>query len=427
MTPSVPTAARSRDGFTLIELMVVIAIIAVVVGTVFVTLGTTLDQAENQRGKVAINALEAGLSARMSKFADLVTKAEQDQVVGSGWFNVRLRTSNLRDGYNNLPSGTPANAPSTINTYQARSLVLHDLYRGLFPQRLEDLLGLDGVTENSVAGPDLGDDDSPLLQEFIDRNSAIADKEAIRAAINAGGTFGAADADPAPATVNSELLYLMLFSQPGLDARQVTDAEFPSQFIIDSDSDGIPELYDPFEQRLVFYNAPTRLIRPGGLGAAVTPSQFAIAKRIDNSLVGFDINAPEYAGGLPQTVVDIGGAYNSTATHPLNIDPLDRLRLLDGAFTAAFAVGGYYGNPPTTATTLQPFTETYFWTRNTGYSPLIISPGQDASLGFASPTDLTDGGSNGTGIDQADRLGFVPPGELDAISDNLTNKKRVLR
>ena len=422
-----PASSRGRSGigpatrtaFTLIELVVVIAIIAVVIGTVFVTLGSTLDRARDQEGKVALNSLDAALSSRQSKFALLLNQVELGQTSSSEpWFNVPLRTSNLVGGYDS------SNTPTTISTYQARGLILHDMYRGLFPQRLEDLLGLDGATANQVAGYDTGDDDSPLLAEYVGRSDFFADKDAVQAFVTAraGGTLTAAQAAK-DELINSELLWLQLFVQPGLPGSRVDGTSFKSEYVLDTDEDGIPELFDPYGQRLHFYNAPTRMVRPGGAGTAITASSLAIAKRSNNGLVGFDINAAEYAAGLPQTVAGTG-PYISTATHPLNTNQLDRLRLLDGYFNAPFDVEGYFGNPGSVTTTLIPLTEQFFWTRNTAYQPLIISAGVDGLLGFELPNSLDPVGASPAG---AARLGYVDPGNLDRTEDNLTNRKRVLK
>ena len=400
MRSSPPAPTHSRPAFTLVEILVVVGIIAALMGTVWVSLGSSLDLAKAQQNKALLNEVDAALQSRMEAFGRLSQESSLGRNTGGGWLDVSLRASNI------------ANGTTALDFNQARLYVLHDVYRGLFPQRLEDLFGLDGTAGTL--------DDSPLLALFVERSTVFPSVANLASNLN----------DPSLANQNVELLALMLTTQYAVDAQPLSPDAI-SESIQDVDGDGLIEIVDNFGNPLAFYNAPTRLIRPAGqtlTGSGhfvnpITRSQAERAKLYDNTIVLFDATA---GNNYQLNAYSSGGV--ATVQHPLNTSPLDRLRLLDGALTGTIGVTNYYGIAG--STTLQALDETAFWTRNTYFQPLVVARGDDGELGFVPPTSTDAIGMSGqvvAGTSGEARLGYINPAEIEAIGDNLTNRKRVLR
>ena len=488
LTP-LSASTSGRRAFTLVELLVVIAIIAAIIGIVFVSFGETLGTAQAQQQKVGLSPIHGALEARLDAFADLVQRAEMGQDTGRVYLDVSLRAGNLFEGYNQYSEdegtmGSP-NTPFSITPNAARALVIHELYRGLFPQRLEDMFGLDGEPNTA--------DDSPLLAAYANQHAAFLGNVdttyttpvAVLAQCYDEWSSLAQGYNPNTlnkwqavwhreinsGTTSSELLVLMLTTQIGLNAPPISlsdidrlAGEGDGQIDTDGDGDndnegdGLPDLATAQGEPFRFYSYPTRLVRPAGDDTSVvgtTPAgvsfpisypEMARAKTLVNELPTFAVDAYSGNGGrLPATFYDVDGddtfdptdGDRVTATHPLNTDPYDRLRELDGVFLDDFKVSNYFGSGNTGGSSdeLPPFSEANYWTRNTHFVPLIVSPGPDNELGMLEPwsSDVIDASgatvsttTNGA-FEGAARLGFIPPSTRDDVRDNVTNRKRVLQ
>ena len=236
---------------------------------------------------------------------------------------------------------------------------------------------------------------------------------------------------------------LTLTTQLGLTARPLSTDEI-DEALVDSDGDGLFELVDTLENPLRFYNAPTRLVRPDGFVgtnlANISTADAALARSVINSLPTFEAGA--YPGQeLPPSLVVSGANTIVTTTHPLNIDPFDRLRLLDTTFATDLAVAGYFG--ATGTVTIKAFTEEWYWTPNTFLVPVVLAAGADELFGMDPPSsnrgiDATGDVVAATGTsgfftgNGAARLGYIAPedagfGDASNVSDNLSNRKRVLQ
>ena len=366
-----------RRGFSLIEIVVVLAILLLLMGIAFVTLGKSGEKARVAATKTTIAQLDVALQARYREFLQDLTEQERKKAKKAEWGNVILAGEILRGGTYSGP-GTP------VNDVAARSLAKHAFYLGYFPQRWEDTYGFDGLDGNGwippaapAAVPDDSTNDStplgPLQKELLAGIDKIP---------GGGGNINSIDA-PSGATPqqitaeSAELLYLMLVSGPS--GSQLLDKINPKH-IGDTDMDGNPEFLDDWGQPLRFYNSPTSLFvttsppaQQGAIRAAYFPRQ-------------------------PPT----GG------------DPLDPTRsLIDptGPTANVVATGGTAGG-----LTILPFNDTTYYDPNTPYLPLIVSCGPDESLGLIEPADPTV-------VDRRFLLcePSATPDAPDEALDNLTN------
>lgn len=194
--------APRRSGFTLVEVLMVIGIIAFLVTLLIFALGASLESARIAATRTTLMQLDSMLQQRLDAFNRL---------------DLRSQAQQFRTAYNN-------SNPQQITLDQAEFMVRKDRYKQLFPQRLEDLHGYNG---------------------------------------NAGGA-GAHPNPPNPAPSNSaEWLYWMLTNGTSHGLPTI-DVDSINQNHIDQ-SGTHPRFIDEWGNPLRFYSAPTRLIKPDGL------------------------------------------------------------------------------------------------------------------------------------------------------------------
>ncbi|REK23464.1 MAG: prepilin-type N-terminal cleavage/methylation domain-containing protein [Planctomycetota bacterium] len=312
-----------RAGFTIVELLVVILIIAAMIAISVAVMGDSVKEARIQATRTTIRQLDSMLQQRVETF---------------GRLNLTSQAQRFKLAYDtNKPVADPA-----VSLEVAEIMVRKDRFRAAFPQRVEDLWGFD-----QQAG---GGDDAPLYAVWLSNLTSPGNHQ--------------------PETESSELLYLSLtegtvFGGPALGIDRV-----PVEHVHDTDNDGIPEFVDEWGSPLRFYNWTTRLIRPDGPGADIDLPMFqATAKPLMPSVI-------EPGGPTLPMPFDYYSNW-------LNIDPDDQTGALsaaisNGFFNTAFDLG--------TANLAVPFDETNYHTLDTYHVPLIVSAGPDENLGLNEPT-----------------------------------------
>ncbi len=369
-----------RAGFSLIELLVVVTIMAIVVGTLITFLGVGGAAARRGATQTTIEKLDSMLKARLDEFnknlAEQERKKARADLLAAGnleanWLNIQSNAEALGGAYASLPLASKI------------AIIKLDRYRGTFPQRYADMHGLNGTADPAAGYVD----DSPLWRKYFLGSPPPS-------------VWNGVPRNPSahqPETESSELLYLILLEGKGTGASKGIADDINPRHLKDSDGDGIPEIYDDWGNMLRFYNAPTRLLRPGGVDTTPTTDQFSLAETL--------------ISGLPrrptqQEIDDLSnpllrGPYNQNS---FNQNPFDTRKSLHMVF-----------GPPGSRTAAAVTTfENLFHTPDTFFKPLIVSAGEDGDFGLGAPT--------ATG---PERLAAPASTDLSTAADNITNLQRL--
>src|SRR5689334_7537682 len=166
MRPQSTTHRQTRTGFSLIELLVVVTIMGIVIATLVTALGVGGAAARKAATITTIRKVDSLLTAKVDAlkkdFDEQERKKTRADVLSgpnnsarkTNWFNVLSNAEALPGLYPSIPlySSTPLAVRVAI--------VKMDRYRGMFPQRVRDLYGLDDTDDGAPAAYF---DDSPLL------------------------------------------------------------------------------------------------------------------------------------------------------------------------------------------------------------------------------------------------------------------------
>jgi hypothetical protein len=401
---------------------------------VFVVMGDNVTNARIQATKATIRQLDGALQERIDAFHKL---------------NFRSQAQQLRQAYYAVAANAPGAGIPPIGLEFFETLVKKDRFRSAFPQRFEDLCGLDGapgvfgVDDNSSGTADLSGG-----PERIDFGEFLVGPAPARAA---GGDSplglilrrrflaGLSSLDMSrhqPITESSELLYLALTEGPVFGLPPFNTDGINPNHIGDTDGDGLREFLDDWGHPLRFYNWPTRLIRPGG---DYTDIDGAALRRTAGVLIR-NVVVPN--GTLPLQ------AYNN----PLNQDPDDFTAVLalyrdqedfnnngsldtgpiadedldaDGSLDSGdYNVGGPFQLDFGVLTTARRLREDFYHTLNTYHTPLIVSAGPDGRLGLVEPMGLdTITGVITPARRLAEPLLATDPSVVDELNDNITNRQ----
>ena len=328
----------------MVELLIVLTIIGILFSISFVVYGAAVESARVEATRTTIRQLDSALQERLDAFQRINLKS-QAQVFKAAY---------------DAGSNTPAQVPLEL----AEIMVRKDRYKAAFPQREEDLWGLNGMSG--------GGDDAPLAAHWLPGPSHTVETE------------------------SSELLYLALtkgavFGQPSLGIDRIN-----ADHVADTDDDGLLEFIDEWGTPLRFYGWTTSLVRPLGNGG-------------DIDLAMFRATAAVLMPGAPSPSADplAANVYNDR----LNQDPDDPTGALGvgGYFTSTFALGSLNA---------QPFNEGFYHAFDTYNLPLIVSAGGDGRLGLNEPTSA--------GADRLARpiaADATDAEDLDLLYDNVTNQQ----
>ncbi len=264
-------SGRVRGGFTLMEVLIVIGIIAFLASTVVVVYGRAGESARIASTKALIRQLDAAL---------------QDRLEGLRRYNVRGLATHRFPG---LPPETAQVAYRQL------------LYRMSFPQRANDMGGRDADLSTTMI--DMEPDPHGTLWRLMQTASGKSEAQLL------------ASLTDDPETESAELLYLILTAGESFGAAPLNIDDIDPALIADTDGDGLLEFVDAWGTPLRFYNAPTGLLRPDGntSGTAITTTIYRQASVLITSLPALPVDS----GGVPQNLSA------SDFSNPLNIDPLD--------------------------------------------------------------------------------------------------------
>jgi len=449
-----------RLGFTLLELLMVVAVIGILMSMSVVVMLGFIDQAEEEATSVTIQKLARLVEQRSEAFDRAFKGALKDKTL------VAMK-SLLAD-----PNRDGDNGDGIFGVYEPAVEILAKkaLYRFEFPQRFEERLlfgdpatvvaGLPDSIFRTIAGPS-------ARQFLIVQNSSLktpnpafdptpAQIVDIVKARFLGGlpntatiTFGS-PADPPTknytfagnqsVTESAELLYFLLTASSSYGASSVDADRFTEKEIQDTDQDGLPEFVDAWGQPLRFYRWPTRLVDWD------PPVPFQPVLSNPNDATDVVVTVDTNNDGVPDTTIGqrvISGDERAVANILLKGLPpaptllpngvLPRDLLLtdpDDAIGTLYSelerLNGLNGRPLLAAE----FNEAKYHTPDTFHAPVIMSAGVDQKLGLYEPTDTANLGNLAAYNSNLD--GNATPGQpsdfaalIDVISDNLTSRNKL--
>jgi prepilin-type N-terminal cleavage/methylation domain-containing protein len=328
-TAGINPAARwvdSRSGFTLVEIMMVVTIIAILMTLTVKVVGAFLDQARSTATQSTLSKIQSLMNSRRQAFDRLTQR--------KGFFTT-----------------TPEYvfAQANYSTAAAKPVASKLLQMKYFPQSANDLnfLMFQVYVGNPTAQLQFANMYPKLFQPFVQpAPSAISSFVAPLVATNSLGN---------PPT-NQEILYNILTENVLGDSPLGTDSFSATEVVTEPPistpvTNGLPYFIDAWKGPIKFYRWPTRLFRSGGTGIAISPNDVLNAKLVFAAL-------PVFTGNL-QT--------------DLARDPDDPLQ----SCTAIVNFESLYVNAA-------------FHTPATFHMPLIVSAGPDGILGMAQPDALDD-------------------------------------
>ncbi len=381
--------SKRPGGFTLLEILVVITIIAALIAISVAVYGNMMESAREAATRATIAKVEALLQQQVT--------AWNREFEGSN----AVKQEVVSPQYLLVP---PRNYSFCSTPQQAEVAALKAIFRAHFPQR---------------------------------------DVEAVFGSAYSGWSADGNDAD------SSELLYLTLTQGKFRGATPVDEDSFTGRELADTDGDTFPELVDAWGKPLRFYRWPTRLLNlfdtpnplltttsdilttpaPGTLetidvsnGMVIQPALTAAGSAKVYVIVGQELMQVDstsansldvFRGSLSTAPAKHGAgaivklapfpnlvslAFGSLNTAAALHDPDDPQGILLGCNVASF--------------------EQEFHTLDSFHTPLIVSAGSDGDFGLEDPADTASFGHlampiGGTSI-------IANPGDT-ALNDNITN------
>jgi prepilin-type N-terminal cleavage/methylation domain-containing protein len=423
---------RQRSGFTLLELLMVIAIISMLMSLVFFVMNGLTENAEEEATKTTVNKVTRLLEQRTEAFDRAFKGSRRDTYVRA---TVGLLTA--IDGRFDFYRIHPEQAPPAIVLLARKAA-----FRFEFPQRMVELIinaatddannnGLPDTVEQKIAVPSAR---TALLLQTGSEPSAAAIQSLVD---SRWATHQANLAAGTDTTESSELLYYILVVSGTFGSSPVDADQFSGIEVADTDEDGLPEFIDAWGEPLRFYRWPTRLIDPTAPNP-FKPDFFAVN---DSTEVDPDPDGDElsdgmreilsterlYAGvlirGLPPAPVPLPGPSGGMTIQRdlLFVDPDDPVGLL-----YSFIEDPQYTSMGIDLT--QEFNEAKYHTPDTYHVPLIVSAGPDGLLGLREPTDtVAASGIFGNLAQYAGTTVSSPTPSsavTDALFDNITSRNR---
>ncbi len=404
-------AGPSRRGFTLLELLIVVSIIALLMSLSFVAMTGLSDQAEEDATVTTVQKINRLLEQRVEAF-DRAFKGARKQ---------------------NAISGTRTLLASN-NIFGVREEVVEILakkasFRFEFPQRMIERIA-SGDTDTLITG--VPDTVFRLVmvprvrQELVSEGIPNPTNAQIltRATVKWNGGVDGTKTFPgnSPNTESIELLYFALIASGNFGSSPVDGDRFNADELTDSDQDGLPEFVDFWGNPLRFYRWPTRLMDTNppvpfspDLSDPNDPTDVLV---VDGAtVVGVrEVTALErdvanmLVKGLPPAPSLLP---NSALPRDLMLtdpdDPVGRL------YSELERLNGVNGAPNFSLE----FNEAQYHTPDTYHSPIVVSAGKDGVLGLFEPNDTANFG-NLAAYDSTVSFDEM----LNRISDNITNRNR---
>lgn len=409
-----------RSGFTMIELLIVMAIIASLMAISIVVMYGFITQAEEEATSATIQKINRLLEQRQDAFSRSFVGARQN-----GYVNATLKL--LADPNQD---GDTSDGIFGVRDEVVRILAKKAATRFEFPQQMVELIaGNPGSDSNSNGLPD-------SIEQAIARPVAIqqlaAQGNANPSAAQIDGVVNANWARHNPNTASSELLYFTLVTASGFGSAAVDSDRFTQQEVQDTDGDGLPEFVDAWNNPLRFYRWPTRLMDSD------PPSPFQPVLANPNEATDVKANVDTDNDGTGDTVVGVREVTTNerifanillrglppapsvlrSGSFPRDLlltdpdDPVGRL------YSELERLNGLNGTPVFATE----FNEARYHTPDTYHTPLIVSAGPDEELGLFEPYDVARQGN------LAKPTAFETGGNfntcLQQVSDNITNSNR---
>ncbi len=344
--------ALPTHGFTLVELLIAMGILLLLASFLLVGMGGILGGAK-----------KTATQTTLKKISEILRQQQAE-------FNVAMSSTPPKRAQEPC-LGLDADAG-------LRSLLERKrLFREAFPQRAADLRDANGnFTRMGVLV------NAKLTEIYIAKNGSSPSTAQLDAARDVAlGSHG-----------SSELLFLILTEGTAYGTSVLDSDQFSSREARDTDGDGLLELIDAWEQPLLFYRWPTRMIRPCDPDAPTVPLS------TDPVRVNLPAVDTTYWKLLSSSNVDIGVLGRDGE------DPLSSLyRLVGGSISGVQSVESN-ANPTCN-----------FHTPDT-YAPLlVVSMGPDLAAGLYLPNDTANFG-------HLAQPSVAPNVAADsALNDNITN------
>lgn len=404
-----------RAAFSLVEILIVLAIMGILAGLAFALLGQTGQVAREAATKSGILAVHSALEDRMRGFENITQQmalADPDRPASREMREYRKRVEQFASRYNIL-ADPPINSPNspariridwgTPSSHVAATefFIKKNLFLSAFPQREEDLWGFDGVQDDYATLPSSHGiqsvDDSPVLTRMWDFTNSQWLSDSWKARDLAARALNPTDVIDDDRAESSELLYLSLFEGDVFGLPPADLDGIDQSLIGDTDKDGNLEFLDGWGRPLQFYNFPTRLFKSAGSGTGAVPN-------------------PPSATDLTQAAILVSGLPPSNASSSqlqvMNRDPMDNAGALyrTGLFSNPFRLGYttpingplIVTNPAFDIHDLRCF-----------HAFLVVSSGPDESLGMELPNSTASAFSH---------LGLVS--NAADLADNISNRQK---